>query len=85
MLFRSDIWLTALDTPRAYAGWILIEEKAEGGDMLAQIARERPAFLRGYSRVCEAAGVALYRRQSSPPDVRADGSAAPGEAVARAR
>ncbi|MGC4085762.1 MAG: hypothetical protein QM736_27460 [Vicinamibacterales bacterium] len=43
-------------------GWILIEEKAEGGDMLAQIARERPAFLDGYSRRCEGAGVALYER-----------------------
>ena len=30
--------------------------------MLATIARERPAFLDGYSRVCEGAGLALYRR-----------------------
>jgi hypothetical protein len=59
---NGDIWLSALHTPRPYAGWILVEEKAEGGDMLAGIARERPAFLAGYSRTCEAAGVALYRR-----------------------
>jgi hypothetical protein len=59
---NGDIWLNALNSPRPYAGWILIEEKAEGGDMLATIARERPAFLAGYSRVCDAAGVALYRR-----------------------
>ena len=59
---NGDIWLNALNTPRPFAGWILIEEKAEGGDMLAQIVRERPAFLNGYARVCEGAGVALYRR-----------------------
>ena len=59
---NGDIWLNALHSPRPFAGWMLIEEKAEGGDMLAQIARERPEFLDGYSRVCDAAGVALYRR-----------------------
>ena len=42
---------------------MLIEEKAEGGDMLAQIARERPAFFDGYRAACaRAPGVALYRR-----------------------
>jgi hypothetical protein len=30
--------------------------------MLAAIARENPGFLEGFSRVCEGAGVALYRR-----------------------
>jgi hypothetical protein len=62
---NGDIWLAALDHPRAYADWILIEEKAEGGDMLARRARERPSFLDGYSRVCEGAGLALYRRTAS--------------------
>jgi len=59
---NGDIWLAALDGPRPYAGWLLIEEKAEGGDMLAAIARQRPAFLDGYERVCSGAGLALYRR-----------------------
>jgi len=59
---NGDIWLAALDSPRPFAGWILIEEKAEGGDMLAIAAREHPAFLDGFSRVSEGAGVALYRR-----------------------
>jgi len=59
---NGDIWLNALDSPRPFAGWILIEEKAEGGDMLAQVARRNPHFLDGFTRVCEAAGVALYRR-----------------------
>ncbi len=64
---NGDIWLAALnDGPRLFAKWVLIEEKAEGGDMLAKIARERPVFLDGYSRVCEGAGLALYRRRDQP-------------------
>jgi len=61
---NGDIWLAALDSPHIYAGWIMMEEKAEGGDMLYKRAREHPEFLRGYSRVCEAAGLALYERQN---------------------
>ena len=59
---NGDIWLSALQNPRPFAGWLLIEEQAEGGDMLAKRARENPTFLAGFSRVSEAAGVALYRR-----------------------
>lgn len=59
---NGDIWLAAIERPRPYAAWMLIEKKAEGGDMLAHIARERPSFLDGYERVCEGAGLALYRR-----------------------
>jgi hypothetical protein len=60
---NGDIWLAALTGPRPYAGWILIEEQAEGGDMLAHVARGNPRFLDGFSRVCEGAGVALYHRK----------------------
>jgi hypothetical protein len=67
---NGDIWLAALVDPRPYAEWILIEEKAEGGDMLARRAREQPAFLAGYSRICEGAGLALYAR--SEPRTRTD-------------
>ena len=67
---NGDIWLAALDGPRPYAGWLLIEEKAEGGDMLARRAREHPHFLDGYSRVCEGAGVALYERQNRMLNVK---------------
>jgi hypothetical protein len=59
---NGDIWLAALEGPRPFAEWLLIEEKAEGGDMLAQLARATPAFLDGYTRVCEGAGLVLYRR-----------------------
>jgi hypothetical protein len=59
---NGDIWLAAIEHPRPFADWLLIEEKAEGGDLLAHIARDRPRFLDGYSRVCDGAGLALYRR-----------------------
>jgi len=60
---NGDIWIAAFTgSPRPFADWVLIEEKAEGGDMLAIRARQDAHFLDGYSRVCEGAGLALYRR-----------------------
>jgi hypothetical protein len=59
---NTALWRAALETPRPYAGWVLVEEQAEGGDMLAELARENPAFLAGFERLCEGGGVALYRR-----------------------
>ncbi len=59
---NGDIWLNALDGARPYVGWVLIDEHAEGGDMLARRSRVDPAFLRGFSRVCDGGGVTLYRR-----------------------
>jgi len=59
---NGDIWLAALEDPRPFAAWLLIEEKAQGGDMLAKRSREKPEFLRGYERVREGAGLALYKR-----------------------
>ena len=67
---NGDIWKAAVKGPRPYAGWMLIEEKAEGGDMLAQKARENPDFLKGYSRVCEGAGLVLYERQNRMLNVK---------------
>ena len=64
---NGDIWLAALVQPRPFAAWMLIEEKAEGGDMLARRAREQPSFLDGYERTCEGAGLALYRRRAPSP------------------
>jgi len=67
---NGDIWLAALASgPRPFADWVLIEEKAEGGDLLAIRAREQPHFLDGYSRVCEGAGLALYKRQTAATEV----------------
>ena len=57
------IWDTALETgPALHAGWMLVEEQAEGGDILAQTIRRDAHFTHGMSRVCEGGGVALYKR-----------------------
>ncbi|MDP2053624.1 MAG: hypothetical protein Q8L75_08315 [Acidobacteriota bacterium] len=50
--------------PAAFTGWVLIEEAAEGGDMLHQKVTTWPGFLAGFERVCEGGNVALYRRRS---------------------
>jgi len=60
---NGDLWLAALERPRDHVRWMLMEEVAEGGDMLAERARVNPAFLAGFTRVCEGGGVALYRAQ----------------------
>ena len=60
---NGAIWQLALETgPAPHAGWMLVEEQAEGGDVLAQRIRRDPLFIRGMTRVCEGGGVALYRR-----------------------
>jgi hypothetical protein len=60
---NGDIWNLALQTgPAPHAGWMLVEEVAEGGDVLAEHVRRDPAFTRGMTRVCDGGGVALYKR-----------------------
>lgn len=61
---NGDLWAAALERPDAHVGWILIEELSEGGDVLAKRARQHPEFLKGFERVAEGGGVALYRRTS---------------------
>jgi len=61
------IWNAALEHPYAHAGWILAEERAEGGDVLSARAAEDPKrFLENFERVAEGGGVALYRRMKKP-------------------
>ncbi len=62
---NGDIWLAALNGPARYVGWLLIEERAEGGDMLFQRAAADPRFLAGFERVCAGGGVALYRNRDA--------------------
>jgi hypothetical protein len=67
---NGSIWQLAVQTgPAPHAGWMLIEEQAEGGDVLAQRVHADAGFIRGMVRVCEGGGVALYRRTGgSGPD-----------------
>ena len=62
---NGPLWQTALSRgPVHLVGWVLIEEAAEGGDLLFQRQHEAPWFLNGFDRVCEGGNVALYRRRS---------------------
>ncbi len=56
-------WQKALAHPKGQVGWILAEERAEGGDVIAARTRESSAFLTGFRRVCADGGVALYRAE----------------------
>jgi hypothetical protein len=63
----GDVWLFAvLIGPRGHVGWIAIEEKAEGGDVLFHRSQEEPRWLDGFERVAEGGGVALYRAVLGP-------------------
>jgi hypothetical protein len=53
-------WEFAMLGPAGRAGWIVIEEQAEGGDALYRAAK-RDRWLTGFERVAEGGGVALYR------------------------
>ena len=60
----GPMWAVALhQDPSLIVGWILIEEFAEGGDRLHQLAKAWPQFLQSYERICEGGNVALYRRK----------------------
>ena len=59
---NGELWVHAARYPRPFVEWIAIEESAEGGDGLHWQAVHDPNFLKGYTRVAEGGGVALYRR-----------------------
>jgi len=60
---NGALWELALETgPAPHAGWMLVEEQSEGGDVLAQRVRRHDGFTRGMTKVCEGGGVSLYRR-----------------------
>ena len=63
---NGDLWLGAVTAPARHVPWLLVEERAEGGDTLAQRAASDPRFLAGFTRICEGGGVALYGRTAEP-------------------
>ncbi|MGH9372952.1 MAG: hypothetical protein ACRD15_15620, partial [Vicinamibacterales bacterium] len=59
---NEQLWVHAATLgPHGYVRWVVIEERAEGGDALFHAARRDPAFLDGFDRVAEGGGIALYR------------------------
>ncbi len=45
---NGDLWAEAIRSPRLSVRWVLIEARAEGGDVLAARARTDPEFLSGF-------------------------------------
>lgn len=60
------LWHSAVSDPARVVRWMLIEESAEGGDVLAHHARTSGDFLKGFERIAEGGGVALYERTPRP-------------------
>jgi hypothetical protein len=58
-------WQEAIEAPNHMVQWILVEERAEGGDLLAARTRESSSFLTGFTRVCSDGGVTLYKSAQS--------------------
>jgi hypothetical protein len=57
---NGEIWKAAVAHPQPYVRWIVVEERAEGGDALYQEGKLDPRFFAGYQRVAQGGNVALY-------------------------
>jgi hypothetical protein len=61
---NGPIWDSAFTRgPAPLAGWVLVEEVAEGGDAIVQRHRQHPRLLETYEVVCRGGNVTLYRRK----------------------
>jgi hypothetical protein len=58
---NGEIWRFAMLNPSGHAGWLIIEENAEGGDALYHAARRDPRWLAGFEKVAQGGGATLYR------------------------
>jgi hypothetical protein len=46
----GQLWMDSLVSAGRHAGWVVIEEHAEGGDVLAKRCDSAPAFLTGFEK-----------------------------------
>lgn len=58
---NGELWWLAMDRPRGVVGWIIVEERAEGGDSIYWQGKRDPRFFEGFARVAEGGNVSLYR------------------------
>jgi hypothetical protein len=58
---NGEAWWMAMERPRGIVGWIVVEERAEGGDALYWQGQKEPRFFEGFERVAEGGNVGLYR------------------------
>ena len=62
---NGEAWRYAVLGPKGYVSWVVMEERAEGGDALYRALMRDPRYLEGFERVAEGGGAALYR-ESTP-------------------
>ena len=62
---NGQAWQYAVLAPGDYVSWLVLEERAEGGDALFQARERDPRYLEAFDRVAEGGGAALYRRRQS--------------------
>ncbi|MGE4056761.1 MAG: hypothetical protein AB7F99_18370, partial [Vicinamibacterales bacterium] len=59
---NTALWDMGLQQAGAVTELVVVSERPDGRDALVGPARETPAFLEGFVRVCEGGQVALYQR-----------------------
>ena len=60
---NGETWRYAVLRPADYVRWVVVEERAEGGDPFFQAWTRDSRYFEGFDRVAEGGGVALYRRR----------------------
>jgi hypothetical protein len=58
---NGEIWRFAMLKPEGHAGWLIVEESAEGGDALHHAAQRDPRWIAGFEMVAQGGGATLYR------------------------
>lgn len=64
---NGELWTEALARPAAHVNWMVIDVGSRHRDQLKARSQSDPEFLRGFTRICEAANVAVYRRDAYEP------------------
>jgi hypothetical protein len=60
---NGHLFTAAVGAPGRHVRWVLIEERAEGGDTLSARARADDAYLAGFARLAEGGGLVLFGRR----------------------
>ena len=61
---NGELWTEALARPAAHVNWMVIDVGSKHRDQLKARSESDPEFLRGFTQICEAANVAVYRRDA---------------------
>ncbi|HUF24924.1 MAG TPA: hypothetical protein VMN81_12405 [Vicinamibacterales bacterium] len=59
---NGEIWNAAVADPASHVRFLIVEERAEGGDMFAHLLKERPEVAARFQRLAAGGNAALYRR-----------------------